>query len=179
MKSILFVCFSLFLVFQLQTVFATSGSNEDAKSPEASTTTITTVSGSTEEKPVVPTEGPHKGRLVAAGSFQLEILWESDFSAKIYLLDSDYKNETVQGSEVGVFFVSGNVESEMSCQPAENYFECKQGSKKFKKGELSISAKRNGVQAEEVKVKVPFENRVDAKDAKADTKAKKIKAPKK
>lgn len=124
-----------------------------------------------EEKPAPPAEGPHKGQLVSAGSFQLEILWEGD-SAKIYLLDAEYKNESVQNSEVGVFIQSGNTESEMSCQVVENYFECKQSGKKFKKGQLAISSKRNGVQAEEVKVKVPFEKKADEKD-------KKVKEPKK
>ena len=113
-----------------------------------------------EEKPARPTEGPHKGHLVAAANYNLEVIWEND-SAKIYLLDADFKNPVVQGSEMGVFIKSGNTESEMNCLIVEDYFECKQNGKKFKKGQLAISSKRSGVQAEEVKVEVPFEKKAE------------------
>lgn len=156
MKSVLFVLFPVFISFQVGAEEAA----KEANSPEPS------LVDTAETKPAAPTEGPHKGSLVSAGGFQMEILWESDSSVKIYLLDADYKNETVQNSEVGVFIQSGNTESELSCQTVENYFECKQGSKKFKKGQLSISAKRNGTQAQEVKVKVPFEKKAEDKKVK-------------
>lgn len=117
-------------------------------------------------KPAAPTQGSHQGKLVAAGNFQLELIWENDASLKVYLLDSEYKNETIQNSEVGVFIQSGNVESEMSCQPVENHFHCQQSGKKFKKGTLAISAKRSGLQAEEVKVDVPFEKKSYEKNKK-------------
>jgi hypothetical protein len=107
----------------------------------------------------IPDKGPHDGHLVQAGTYYLEIVWDAkDQSVKAYLLDIEARNETVQNSELGIFFLAGNVESEMSCQAVENHYECKQNGKKFKKGQLSISSKRNGTQAEEVKVKVPFED---------------------
>ncbi len=115
-----------------------------------------------EEKSIRPNEGPHKGRIVAVANYNLEILWENDF-ARIYLLDSEFKNPTVQGSVVGVFIKAGNTESEMNCVVIEDYFECKQSGKKFKKGQLAISSKRNGVQAEEIKVEVPFVKQNDLK----------------
>lgn len=123
-------------------------------------------------KTTVPAQGPHQGKLVSAGNFQLELVWQSDASLKVYLLDDKYENETTENSEVGIFIQSGNIESEMSCQVVENHFQCQQNGKKFKKGTLAISAKRRGQQAEEVKVDVPFENKSDKKNVK-DVKKKK------
>ena len=114
-----------------------------------------------------PTEtviaGPHGGHVESAGSHKLELLFEKDLSLKVYLLDSDLKNETVKNSEVDIFVKSGNVESEMSCQPNENYFECKQNGKKMRKGELSISSKRDGNRADEIKVNFPFDQKPEEK----------------
>lgn len=113
--------------------------------------------------------GEHQGKLVTTGNYSLEVVWGADSSVKIYLLDAEFKNQTVQNSEVGVFIQSGNTESEMSCQSVENsYFECKQSGKKFKKGELAIASKRNGAQGQEVKMKVPFEMKPDVSSGKID-----------
>ncbi len=101
--------------------------------------------------------GPHQGKIEEAGPFRLELLLEKDGHLKIYLLDATLKNEIVKNSEVGVFVKSGNTESEMTCQAVEaTHFECKQSGKKFKKGEFMISAKRDAIRAEEIKVKFPF-----------------------
>ncbi len=110
-----------------------------------------------EEKKVEP-PAPHQGRIEVAGPYRLELILEKDGTLKIYLLDKDLKNEMVQNSEVGVFVKSGNTESEMTCKPIEvTHFECKQTGKKFKKGELLISSRRDNIRAEEIKLKFPFE----------------------
>lgn len=168
MKSVLLVLFPVLISFQAWADLPPLPNSKD-KPTEASNSSEENASA--DEKPARPTEGPHKGQLVSAAGFNLEILWETD-TAKIYLLDSEFKNPTVQGSEVGIFIQSGNTESEMSCQAVENYFECKQSGKKFKKGQLAISAKRNGVPAEEVKVKVPFEKKAEDKPQETPKKAK-------
>lgn len=148
MKSVLYVLFPILVALPLWADVANEKKLEESK-PETET----------EVKPAAPTEGPHQGHLLSAGNFNLEVVWDKNLTAQVYLLDAEYKNETVQNSEVGIFMVAGNVESEMSCQTVENHFECKQNGKKFKKGELSISAKRNGSQGEEIKLKVPIEKK--------------------
>lgn len=166
MKSVLLVLFPVLISFQVMADLPAMPSSKDTSTDSGDSN-----AENSEEKSVRPSEGPHKGQLVSAASFNIEILWEAE-SAKIYLLDSEFKNPSVQGSEVGIFIQSGNTESEMSCQPVEDYFECKQSGKKFKKGQLAISAKRNGIPAEEVKVKVPFEKKADEKSQEAPKKAK-------
>lgn len=155
---------TLYVLFSVLITLNAWGEGEPRPSGDDEKSAIDEVEAQSENrKPAPPTEGPHHGFLQPAGDFQLELIWESDLSLKVYLLDADYKNETVQNSEIGVFIQSGHVESEMSCQPVENYFECKQSGKKFKKGTLAISAKRSGRQAEELKVTVPFEKKAEAK----------------
>lgn len=101
--------------------------------------------------------GPHKGYIHSTGPYQMELILEKNGSLLVYLLDSELKNETVKASEVGVFVKSGNVESEMNCQPkGDTHFECHQNGKVFRKGELAVTSKRDGVRSEEVKIKFPF-----------------------
>lgn len=163
MKNVLFVLIPVLILVQ---AWADVPPMPNPKDKPADLGSPAEDSATSEEKPVRPTEGPHKGHLVAAGNYNLEVLWENE-TAKIYLLDAEFKNPMVQGSEMGVFIQSGNTESEMNCLIVEDYFECKQSGKKFKKGQLAISSKRNGVSAEEVKVNVPFDKKAESKPVKA------------
>lgn len=174
MNKIFFVLIAFLLSIKTWADLPPLPSSQDKSTEQES---VKDEKSSTEEKPSRPTHGPHNGNLISAASFNIEILWENDL-AKFYLLDSDFNNPVVQGSEVGVFIKSGNTESEMSCAPVEDYFECKQSGKKFKKGQLAISAKRSGVPAEEIKVDVPFAGKADLKTASESKKGKETKKKK-
>lgn len=175
MKTVLFVLFPIFISFQVLADLPQILNPKDKISETDSTADEN--SFLSDEKPVTPVEGPHQGHLVAAANYNLEIIWEDD-TAKIYLLDSEFKNPVVQNSEIGVFIQSGNTESEMNCLIVEDYFQCKQTGKKFKKGQLAISSKRNGVQAEEVKVNLPFNKKNEVKSAEKSSKTKDVKKKK-
>jgi hypothetical protein len=117
--------------------------------PEASVPTTTPAT--------LPTEGPHQGFLQAIDSYYVEIVEQKRGVFHVYLLDKEMKNPLVKNSSVGIFIKSGNVESELTCNPQqEGFFECTQTGKIFKKGEIAVSAKRDNVRSEEFKLKIPL-----------------------
>ena len=94
-----------------------------------------------EDKP-----GPHGGHIKMPANFHTELVPEIDGSFRIYLIDLQFQNPSVQNSAVKVSLVSNKKKSSLNCFTMNDHFHCK-GAKPFKKGTLIITATRNGTLA--------------------------------
>jgi len=103
--------------------------------------------------------GPHKGYIQMPGAFHTELVPNKDGSYKVYLLDIEFKNPMTKNSTVTARLKSANsTESEdLTCEESGEHFVCKSGNlKKVKKGELIVSAKRDGAPGSEAKYILPL-----------------------
>lgn len=100
-----------------------------------------------EEKP-----GPHGGHIRMPGAFHTEIVQEKN-TFKIYLLDINWKNPTVDNSSVAVTLMSPK-ERVLKCTKDKEAFICQ--APKDPKGELHVKASRNNQAGEKVIYKLPL-----------------------
>lgn len=95
-----------------------------------------------EDKP-----GPHGGLIRMPGAFHTELVPQGKNAVLIYLLDIEWKNPIVEGSEVNLQLLrSGKAVEKLGCEPKKKGFFCKlPGESTFKKGdELKVEASRKG-----------------------------------
>ncbi len=105
-----------------------------------------------EDKP-----GPHDGYIQMPGAFHTEVVAGSQGSFDIYLLDVEFKNPTVKDSEVQAWLSSGKKKSDLKCDLVEqSHFHCVPSNTSFKGKELIVKAKREQMQGNEAKYKLPL-----------------------
>jgi hypothetical protein len=76
------------------------------------------------------------------GAFHTEVI-PGDVSFKIYLLDVQFKNPTVQGSTASATWVDQGKTLTIPCAPEKNYFNCSMPKgASLRKGTLTVAAKR-------------------------------------
>ena len=92
--------------------------------------------------------GPHGGRTQMPANFHTEVVADKDGSFHIYLLDMEFKNPTVQNSEVKASVTTGTKSKiKLKCSVMNgDHFHCK-GTKPVKTGNLILKVKRNGTSA--------------------------------
>ncbi len=106
--------------------------------------------------------GPHKGFVRMPGAFHTELVLNGKNKLKVYLLDIEWKNPTVEKSSLDVTYDN---QTKGECKPQKNYFSCEfpKSIDLRKKGELKIVAIRNdqkgavAVYALPLKLEVPPE----------------------
>lgn len=118
---------------------------------------LTTLAGSLalshgEDKP-----GPHNGSIKMPGAFHTEAVTEENNKLKIYLLDIDWKNPSVQDSSVKVIFHSQKV-FEVECEKKENAFICvfDAAANLKSKGKLEVFATREKQKGNKVEYSTPL-----------------------
>lgn len=101
--------------------------------------------------------GPHGGYIEMPGAFHTEVVPDPDGSFHIYLLDVEFKNPSTKESSVQASLASGSKKSELKCEVMEPaHFHCVPPGKTFKAKELVVTAKREKMQGNAVKYKLPL-----------------------
>lgn len=91
-----------------------------------------------EDKP-----GPNGGFIRMPGAFHTELVKETDLKFKVYLLDMEWKNPTINASTLEATLEIGKKKTQAACESKSNYFECSlpKGTG-LRKGKLTIQASR-------------------------------------
>lgn len=101
--------------------------------------------------------GPHDGYIQMPGAFHTEVVAGSKGSFDIYLLDVEFKNPTVRDSEVQAWLTSGKKKSDLKCDVIEqSHYHCAPSDKLFKGKDLIVKAKREQMQGNEAKYRLPL-----------------------
>lgn len=92
--------------------------------------------------------GPHKGYIKMPGSFHTELVPFKKNKMKVYLLDIDWKNPSVNRSQVQMTYNK----SQADCKSEKNYFMCSfdKSIDLNKNGELKVLAERENKKGAEV-----------------------------
>ncbi len=103
-----------------------------------------------EDKP-----GPHGGFIKMPGAFHTEVLAAGKNKLKVYLLDMQWKNPSIVKSELKV---THNKKTKGTCGIKENYYECgfPTSVNLNTKGELSVTAQRDGQVGNEMIYALPL-----------------------
>lgn len=101
-----------------------------------------------EDKP-----GPHGGHIRMPGAFHTEIVKDKE-GYRVYLLDINWKNPSVLDSSVSANIQAGKKKTNLSCAKESDSYLCK--SSLPEKGELNITAKREGQTGHVAKYKLPL-----------------------
>ena len=85
--------------------------------------------------------GPHKGYVRMPGAFHTELVLNGKNKLKVYLLDIDWKNPTVEKSSLDITY---NGQTKGECKPQKDYFSCEfpKSIDLRKNGELKVVAVR-------------------------------------
>lgn len=100
--------------------------------------------------------GPNKGYIRMPGAFHTELVPIRKNRLKVFLLDISWKNPSVKDASLEIRSASGE---KAVCEPKENlFFDCRFSSKVdfAKKGELTVTAKRESQQGNAVKYNLPL-----------------------
>lgn len=89
-----------------------------------------------EDKP-----GPHGGYIRMPGAFHTEVVKEKE-GYRVYLLDINWKNPSVLDSSIAAYIQVGKKKTDLACAKESDSYFCK--SKLPEKGDLNITAKREG-----------------------------------
>ena len=101
-----------------------------------------------EDKP-----GPHGGYIRMPGAFHTEVLKDKE-GYRVYLLDMNWEKPTTVDSSVNVVIKTGKKKVEIKCTAEKDSFLCK--TKLKEKGELQLTAKREGQMGNETVYKLPL-----------------------
>ena len=101
--------------------------------------------------------GPNGGYIQMPGAFHTEVVADSDGSYHIYLLDMEFKNQSVKDSDVKAWLKSGKKKIELNCKVMEqSHFHCMSSEKGFNSKELVVKAKRENMQGNDAIYKLPL-----------------------
>lgn len=103
--------------------------------------------------------GPHGGFIEMPGAFHVEVVPEKDNSFKVYLIDINFENPTVKESSVEAWTENGSKKSQLNCEVKENYFHCSPTAKVSKDKTLVVKAKREKMQGNEARYKLPLKRK--------------------
>lgn len=101
-----------------------------------------------EDKP-----GPHGGYIRMPGAFHTEVLKIKE-GYRIYLLDMNWENPSVADSSVKATVKIGKKKTDLNCVKEKDSYLCK--TKLKEKGELEVTAKREGQMGNEAVYKLPL-----------------------
>ncbi|AHI06159.1 hypothetical protein BDW_08295 [Bdellovibrio bacteriovorus W] len=94
--------------------------------------------------------GPHGGHIRMPGAFHTELNLDKKNEAHIYLLDMNFQNPTQTNSKVEMEYRSGKSKTAFKCGTmGKDHFHCKPEKALKGKGELVITATREGAPGNE------------------------------
>lgn len=101
--------------------------------------------------------GPHGGEVRMPGAYHTEVILLDSQRLKIYLLDMNWKNPTVENSKVDVV-IRGKVNSKAVCEKEGNAFSCSFGEDVNLKsrGAFEVQSTRDGVKGGAAKYSTPL-----------------------
>ncbi len=104
-----------------------------------------------EDKP-----GPNGGFIRMPGAFHTELVAESANSVKVFLLDLEWKNPSVNKSDVQI--THNNSKTKAKCKIKENFYICvfPKSVNLKKKGSLKVNSTREGQTGNEVSYPLPL-----------------------
>jgi hypothetical protein len=99
--------------------------------------------------------GPNGGYVRMPGAFHTEIVRNGKNKLKVYLLDIDWQNPSVKNSKLKIIY-NGKITPE--CQIEDDHYNCvfAKSVNLTKKGELKITAQRDGQDGMEVSYPLPL-----------------------
>lgn len=101
-----------------------------------------------EDKP-----GPHGGYIRMPGAFHTEVLKTKE-GYRVYLLDMNWENPSIADSSVVATIHAGKKKTELKCEKEKKSYLCK--TKLKEKGELEVTAKREGQMGNTAVYKLPL-----------------------
>jgi len=101
--------------------------------------------------------GPHGGIIRMPGTFHTEVVPLGKTTIKIFLLDMEWKNPSINNSEIQVI-LNNKSKERAQCRTSDNYYLCSfsKSVDLTKKGELKILAQREGQKGAEVSYFLPL-----------------------
>ncbi len=105
-----------------------------------------------EDKP-----GPHGGFIRMPGAFHTEVVPQGKTELKVFLLDIEWKNPSINKSKLQVT-LNDNSKTKAQCSINDNYYLCSFPTSVdlTKKGELKVLPQRDGQKGAEVSYKLPL-----------------------
>ncbi|MBY0414176.1 MAG: hypothetical protein K2Q18_08420 [Bdellovibrionales bacterium] len=100
--------------------------------------------------------GPNMGYIRMPGTFHTELVSQKDGSFLVYLLDLQNKNPSIKDSSVELELRNGDDKRTANCSAINDHFLCKGIEGKITRGEITVKAKRLGIQAKEAVYKLPL-----------------------
>lgn len=101
--------------------------------------------------------GPHGGSIRMPGAFHTELLPEGNSTFKLYLLDINWKNPTVQNSKLDIKISQGSKSGGVSCKESTDHYFCSVPKGfSLKKGRLIVNSTRDNSPGAEVIYNLPF-----------------------
>lgn len=99
--------------------------------------------------------GPHQGFVKMPGAFHTEILLDGKNKLKVYLLDMEWKNPTLEKSSLQVTYGQS---TKAQCKPIKDFYLCEfpLSIDLTKKGNLKILASRNNQSGAAVHYSLPL-----------------------
>lgn len=89
--------------------------------------------------------GPNGGFVRMPGAYHTELVPDGRDKFRVYLLDINWKNPTVNASEINVQHMTGKKTSEIKCEAKTDYFLCQlPKNAKLTKGKLVLESTREG-----------------------------------
>ncbi len=105
-----------------------------------------------EDKP-----GPHGGFIRMPGAFHTEVVPQSKTTLKVFLLDIEWKNPSINNSSLQVI-LNDKSKTKAQCSVKDNYYLCSfpKPIDLTKKGELKVLPQRDGQKGAEVSYILPL-----------------------
>ncbi len=102
--------------------------------------------------------GPHGGHIRMPGAFHTELVAAGKSAIRVYLLDMEWKNPTIESSMVTAYLKRKGQETPLACKPATDHFACELPKGKSLKAtdEIHVTANRKGVTADAAVYRFPL-----------------------
>ncbi len=104
--------------------------------------------------------GPHGGYIRMPGAFHIELVPVSKERLQFYLLDMEFKNPTIEKSNIQAKWIKGGSEKNLICVTKKDRFDClipkELGLKKFT--QIAVQATRLEQKGVAIKYVYPFEH---------------------
>lgn len=99
--------------------------------------------------------GPHKGFIRMPGAFHTELVLNGKNKLKVYLLDIDWKNPSIEKSKLEITY---NNQFKAECKPQKDFYSCEfpKSVNLTKKGELKVMATRQDSKGSEALYLLPL-----------------------
>lgn len=99
--------------------------------------------------------GPHKGFVRMPGAFHTELVVNGKNKLKVYLLDIEWKNPSIEKSKLEITY---NNQFKAECKPQKDFYSCEfpKSVNLTKKGELKVIASRKDQNGAEVSYPLPL-----------------------